>query len=248
MTIAAPSRSAAAPPPPVSALVRSLCEPWMLFLRCVLRRRLSRAVFERVNGRDFVIWPGVFNPVVFRTGRYFAQFIERTALLDSPHGAERSALDMGAGCGILAVFMAARGYRVTAVDIEPQAVSCTRANAILNRLEDKIRIVEGDLFATVDGQIFDVVVFSLPKSRGEPRNPFERAMKSPDVIERFAAGLPRVLKKDGVALFVLTSHGDPEGMLAALSRAGLVVERVTWRHFGADTKAIYIARHGHAEP
>jgi len=95
--------------------------------------------------------------------------------------------------------------------------------------------------------MFDVVVFSLPKSRGEPRSPLERAMKSPDLIERFGAGLPRVLKPDGLALFVLTSHGDPKGMLTALVRAGLAVERVTWRHFGADTKAIYVARHSYAQ-
>jgi len=92
----------------------------MLVLRSVLSRRLRRAVFERVKGRDFVIWPGVFNPVVFRTGRFFAQFMEHTPLLDIPAGCERTALDMGTGCGILAVFAAARGYRVTAVDIEPR--------------------------------------------------------------------------------------------------------------------------------
>src|SRR6266436_6423128 len=78
MTIATPCRSTPAPPP-VSALVRALCEPWMFYKRTILRPRLSRAVFERVNGRQFVVWPGVLNPVIFRAGRYLAEFIGKTA-------------------------------------------------------------------------------------------------------------------------------------------------------------------------
>jgi methylase of polypeptide subunit release factors len=231
-----------APPPPVSQLTRLLCEPWMSFKRAVLRPRLEHAVFERIGGRDFIVWPGVFNPAVFRTGSYLANFVARTPLLCA-QAKGHSALDVGTGCGILGVFAAIRGYRVTAIDVEPHAVSCARANAILNRVDEKMCVVEGDLFAPVQGQAFDVVLFSLPKFRGKPATSFERALKSPDVIERFAAGLPLALKPDGIALFVLTSHGDPQGMLAALLRTGMAVERITWRHFGVETMAIYAARH-----
>jgi methylase of polypeptide subunit release factors len=231
----------AAPPPPVSRLMRWLCEPWMSCKRAVLRPRLEHAVFERVGGRDFIVWPGVFNPAVFRTGSYLANFIARTPLMGGGT-AGGTALDVGTGCGILAVFAAARGYRVTGIDVNPQAVSCARANAILNRVDERMNVIEGDLFAPVQGQPFDVVLCSLPKFRGEPATPFERALKSPDVIDRFAAELPHAVKPDGVALFVLTSHGDPEGMLAALARAEMIVERITWRHFGVETMAIYAAR------
>ena len=242
MTIATPCRSTPAPPP-VSALVRALCEPWMFYKRTILRPRLSRAVFERVNGRQFVVWPGVLNPVIFRAGRYLAEFIGKTAYLNMSSGVARSALDVGTGCGVLAVLAATRGYQVTAVDIDPRAVSCARANAILNRVEDRICVIEGDLFAPVQNRKFDVVVFNLPFFRGSPRAPSERAWKSPDVNDRCAAGLASVLNSDGVALFVLSSHGDPQRMLARLIRAGLTVERVTWRHFGVETMAIYAARH-----
>ena len=234
----------AAPPPPVSALVRTLCLPWMLLKRTVLRPRLTRAVFERVGRHQFAVWPGVFNPVVFRTGRFLAQFVSRTNLLaDSKAAAHLTALEIGTGCGILAVFAASRGYEVTAVDVEARAVTCARANAILNGFEDRIEVLHGDLFEPVAGRQFDTILVSLPKFRGEPTTPFERAWKSPDVIERFASRLPSALKPEGIALFVLTSHGDPNGMLGALDRAGLSVERLTWKHFGVETMAIYAARH-----
>lgn len=232
----------ALPPPMVSTPVRWLCTPWMAVKRKLLRRRLGRSVFERIAGRRFVVWPGVFNPTVFRTGRFLAEFVARTPLLNFPQGTQPTALDMGTGCGVLAVFAASRGFRVTAVDIVPEAVSCARANAILNHVEDKVEVAAGDLFAPVSGRSFDVVLFSLPKFRGQPQTTFDRSWRSPDVIDRFAAGLPSVLKPGGVGLFVLTSHGDCDGMLMGLASAGLAVERLTWRHFGVETMAIYAAR------
>ncbi len=237
----------ALPPPAVSSVVKWLCTPWMAVKRAVLRRRLGKAVFERVLGRHFVVWPGVFNPVVFRTGRFLAEFIARTPLLKTDPGT-KTALDMGTGCGVLAIFAATRGYRATAVDVVPEAVSCARANAILNRVD--LELLQGDLFAPVADRKFDLVVASLPKFRGTPdtasgeswRNAFARSWRSPDVIDRFALGLPGILKPGGVAFFVLTSHGDCAGMLNGLARAGLSVERVLWRHFGVETMAIYAAR------
>jgi release factor glutamine methyltransferase len=231
-------------PPAVSRVVRALCGPWIRYKRAVLGPRQSRTVVERVLGRDFVVWPGVLNPVTFRAGRYFAEFIARTPLLTLESGRSgATALDLGTGCGILAIFAATRGYQVTAIDIEPTAVSCARANAILNRVEDQVGVLQGDLFAAIEGQFFDVVVFNLPFFRGQARKPLERAWMSPDVIERCAAGLSSVLKPNGAAYFVLSGHGDPEGMLSALAREGFSVERLGWRHFGVETMAIYSARH-----
>ncbi|MBB6254208.1 methyltransferase [Nitrospirillum iridis] len=228
----------APPPPPVSATTRLLWTPWTVAKRAVLRRRLGRAVFEKIRGRSFVVWPGVFNPVVFRTGQFLAEFIAISPLLE-PAAEGATALDMGTGCGVLAIFAALRGYRVTAVDVVPEAVSCARANAILNRVA--VDLHQGDLFAPVAGRAFDVVLFSLPKFRGTPTTTFEQSWRSPDVIDRLAAELPAMLKPGGKAYFVLTSHGDCAGMLNGLAQSGLVVERVLWRHFGVETLAIYSA-------
>lgn len=231
-------------PPAVSGLIRRLCAPWMLCKRMFHRSRLSQTVTERVLGREFVVAPGVLNPVMFRAGRYFAEFIARTPRLTFDTTSTRpTALDIGTGCGILGVFAAVRGYSVTAIDIEPGAVACARANAKRNGVEKQMYVMEGDLFSPLDGDVFDIVVFNLPFFRGVAHTPLERAWRSPDIIERCAAGLPTVLAKGGTAYFVLSSHGDPRGMLAALSRAGLIVERLTWKHFGVETLAIYSARY-----
>ena len=235
-------------PPEVSRFVRALCEPWMWCKRAIYRTRQSRAVSEHVLGREFIVQPGVLNPVTFRAGRYFAEFIARTPRLALEEGATATALDVGTGCGILGVFAALRGYKVTAVDIEPGAVACACTNAVLNRVETRMLVMEGDLFSPVKGQSFDVVLFNLPFFRGHARTPLERAWMSPDIIERCAAGLPAVLAKGGSAYFVLSSHGDARGLLTALAREGFAIKRLMWNHFGVETLAIYSARYIPAIP
>lgn len=235
--------TAAAPPPSVSPVVRALCAPWILYRRSILAPRLARTVFERIAGQRFVVRPDVLNPVIFRAGRYMAEFIARSPHLKfDPGSARPTALDLGTGSGVLAVFAALRGFQVTALDIESAAVGCARENAILNRVEDRMLVVQGDLFAPLADEAFDVIVFNLPFFRGTARTPFERAWQSPDIFERCADGLLDALKPDGSAFFVLSSHGDASDMLAVLAHAGLSVERLTWRHFGVETMAIYRAR------
>ena len=64
-------------------------------------------------------------------------------------------LDLGTGSGIGALFAARAGCLVTAVDINPEAVRCARINALMNRLEERVQVLEGDLFAPVAGRRSD---------------------------------------------------------------------------------------------
>ena len=101
-------------------------------------------------------------------------------------GSGGSALDMGTGSGVGAIFAARRGYRVVAVDINPQAVRCARINTLLNRLEERIEVRRGDLFEPVRGERFDLVLFNPPFFVGEPRSDLDRAWRGREVLERFA--------------------------------------------------------------
>ena len=228
--------------PRVNPLVAALARLWLLPKRWYLRRtRLGRTVLEEVCGRPFEIVPEVMNPVIFRTGRYFAEVLAESGLLDGP--GDRAALDVGTGSGVLAVAAALRGYRVTAVDVSAEAVACAAANAARNGLSERITVHESDLFAAVAGQEFDLVLCSLPKFRGPPQNAFETSWRAEDVIERFAQGLPGALAENGLALVLLTTHGDDEGMLNALKASGLTVEPVEQAHFGVEIFTIYAVRH-----
>ena len=209
-----------------------------------LRSRVQNLIVEQVAGRSFVVLPDVFNPGIFRTGRYLAEYLKSTATLDAGFSPEQpTALDMGTGCGVHAVVAAARGYKVEAVDISPAAVRCARINVILNDLENLVTVHEGDLFAPVAEQKFDLVTCSLPKFRGQPGSEFELSWRSPDVIDRFAQRLPGAIKPNGVAFVLLTSHGDEQGMIEGLKAAGLSVAIADRRHFGVEIMTIYCVTH-----
>jgi release factor glutamine methyltransferase len=174
------------------------------------RHRWRRLVLERVAGRPILVLPEVFNPRLFRSGEFLARQLSLgdTAI---PLGAE--VLDMGTGSGVGAVAAASRAKRVVAVDVNPEAVRCAQINALLNHVEDRVEVRQGDLFAPLDGQRFDVVLFNPPYYRGRPRDPLDAAWRSTDVVERFAAGLHRHLTSTGEALVVLSTDGDRAGYL-----------------------------------
>lgn len=230
-------------PPRIQPLIRSVCR-WLLGCKSFfLRKRIRTPCLERVRGRYFLVTPEVLNPVVFRSGQYFAEVLADTGLPGPlPERREPVALDMGTGCGICAVFAAELGYRVVGVDINPSAVRCAKINILLNHLEDKIEIREGDLFGPVSGQSFDLVLFNPPFYRGAPGSEFELAWKNLDVFERFAGGLDNVLTRHGRALVLLSTDGDPEYMLRALQSNRWRVTPARQKHFGNEIMTIYEIR------
>jgi methylase of polypeptide subunit release factors len=70
-------------------------------------------------------------------------------------------LDVGTGCGVLALRTASHSAAVAAVDKNPRAVHLAAFNAQLNGL-DHVRCLEGDFFAPVQGEAFDLIVGNLP--------------------------------------------------------------------------------------
>lgn len=70
-------------------------------------------------------------------------------------------VDVGCGSGILALAGLKLGVkRAVAVDLDPRAISTSRANAELNHLEQQLLLVRGSTEA-VDGS-FDLVLANLP--------------------------------------------------------------------------------------
>lgn len=77
-------------------------------------------------------------------------------------------LDLGTGCGFLALLAARHGGRVVATDVNPRSRAFVEFNAALNGIRN-IEAVTGDLFAPVAGRKFDLV-FSNPPYVISPDN------------------------------------------------------------------------------
>lgn len=202
--------------------------------RLLQRYRHDNLVLEQVAGQPVLVLPQVFNPRLFRTGEFMVQVLDERLI---PPGS--LVLDMGTGSGVGAVFAARWARRVVAVDVNPAAARCARINVLLHQAEDRIEVREGDLFAPVRGEQFDVVLFNPPFFLGVPSNELERALWSPDIAGRFAAGLPEHLAPGGRALLVLSSDGASDTFLGALRGRGFQVELVAERDLLSETVWMY---------
>jgi release factor glutamine methyltransferase len=107
-----------------------------------------------VGGFRLYVLPTVFHPKYFGSSRIFGSYLETAGLRG------RSFLDMGTGSGVIALFAARAGARVTAVDINPQAVLCASDNAAAAGLEIDCR--ESDLFSALNGRRYDVIAWNPP--------------------------------------------------------------------------------------
>ncbi len=227
--------------PRANVLARALYRATLPVRHRVLLRRVRRLLLEEWDGLPLVVLPDVLNPVVFRSGVLLAEALAALPLPARPGGAPR-ALDMGTGSGIGALALARAGFSVVAVDVSPEAVRCARINALLNRLEARVEVREGDLFAPVGGERYDVVAFNPPFFDGTPSDLHDRAWRGTDVFERFASGLPRHLAPGGLALVLLSDLGPQERQLDALRAAGFRVEAHVSRSWTRERLTVWAAR------
>jgi len=204
------------------------------YYRLIGKDRYDAFRLERVEGVPILVTPSVFNPKVPRTGAFLAAHLDARQVR-----ADAEVLDMGTGSGVCAIFAARHARRVVAVDINPAAVHCARNNALLNQLEHRIEVRHGDLFAPVAGERFDLIVFNPPFLRGVPRDDRDRAWRSSDVAERFAAGLRDHLKPSGSALVVLSTFGAARVFLQEFQRCGLTISVHAERRFVNERLAIF---------
>jgi HemK-related putative methylase len=221
-------------PPGFPGLTRLAGKVLSFVYRLTGRDRYDDFRLERVRGLQFLVTPTVFNPKLPRTGAFFADFIESHRL-----SAEAEVLDMGTGSGVCAVFAARHARRVVAIDINAAAVRCARLNATLNHLEHRVEVRHGDLFGPVAGERFDLILFNPPFLRGTPRDDRDRAWRSNDIAERFAAGVRDHLKPGGAALVLLSSFGGAAPFLQEFRQQQLAISTVAERGFLTERLAVF---------
>lgn len=139
-----------------------------------------------------------------------------------------SVLDVGTGCGVLAIHSALRGARVVATDYDRGALEIARANAIAHGVEDRIQFIQSDLLDKVQGK-FSLVLANLPivdaAWEGLARSVREQ-------MRKFFSGLPTILESNGQALLPFASFGDEAAFLHALNEQNLSWTKAEERRFG----------------
>ena len=112
-------------------------------------------------------------------------------------------LDMGTGCGIIALHLAKKGCKVVAVDINEKAVENAKKNAKANGL--KIDFRKSNLFEAINEK-FDLIVFNPPylPTKGEDLA-WDGGKDGIEIIKKFLEEAKNYLEKDGMIYIVLSS-------------------------------------------
>jgi len=136
-------------------------------------------------------------------------------------------LDMGTGCGILAVLAAEKAKRVLAVDINPHAIECAIKNAEMNGA--KITFRNGDLFQPIKpDESFSLILFNAPYLPSEPdeeRSWIGKAWAGGSngrkVIDRFVIDAPNFLAAGGRIQLVQSSLSNVNRTIQMFSERNL---------------------------
>ncbi len=144
-------------------------------------------------------------------------------------------LDLGTGCGILAIISAKTAKHVVAVDINPYAIKCAQKNSKNYSVTGKIDFLQGDLFQPLqNNQRFSLILFNSPYLPSEPEEEntwigkaWAGGPNGRSVINRFIKGVPCWLTKEGRVLLVQSSLSDPDKTIEMFNELGLQAKIVS---------------------
>jgi release factor glutamine methyltransferase len=189
-------------------------------------------------------YPDLCDVIVADSGVYPPQHDSRLlidALRRTDLATGRRVLDLCTGSGIVAIAAAQLGAAsVTAFDICPRAVRCSRSNAVATGVDVDVQI--GSLTRAVASGPYDVVVSNppyvpvgpdshaevIPEDAGPPR-----AWNAGDdgrlVLDPLCEAAPALLVAGGTLLLVQSEFSGVQQSLACLRSVGLDADIIAWQ-------------------
>jgi release factor glutamine methyltransferase len=160
-------------------------------------------------------------------------------------------LDVGTGCGILAVLAAKKAQKVVAVDINPYALDCANRNAKANKATENLQFRQGDLFESLRAdEQFSLILFNSPYLPSEPNEEktwigkaWAGGADGRRVIERFMVDVPKFLHPEGRILLVQSSLSDPKKTIQIFNKIGLDAVVVGEEKFPFESIVLIEAKH-----
>jgi len=196
-------------------------------------------------GRRFRLAPSVLIP------RPETELLVEQAISFLKGRATASGVDVGTGCGCIAVTLAAEfpGLKMIAADISLPALQVAATNARLHGVQQRVRLVACDL-TTPFGNGFDLVCANLPYiprsrlaqlevARREPLLALDGGEDGLLLIRGLLTGLPRLLAPGGMALLEID---ETQGEAAAVLAQRLAIGEVEVRRDLAGRDRLLIIR------
>jgi release factor glutamine methyltransferase len=213
--------------------LRRLTHP--ILLRYYLRRAANRVLTTKVGGFRLRVFPSVFHPKYFGSSLILGRYVESLDV------SGKTFLDMGTGSGIVGLFAARAGARVTGVDVNPQAIRCAADNAAAAGFN--IEYVESDLFSKLSDRRFDCIAWNppfFPKPAGTAAEAALYAGDGYSVIVRFARECRAHLAPGGHLALVLSLDIDVAAVEFMFRAEGYSLRRAVTEKWGLGEAMVVI--------
>ena len=180
--------------------------------------------------------------------RQDTELLVETAISMIQQRGYQSCLDLctGSGCIGIAAAVYLPDADVDLADVSPAALAVAARNIAAHGLEDRVRVIESDLFAGLEGQRFDLIVANPPyvgaaelaalppEYHREPRLGLAGGESGLDLVLRILRDAPDHLTDDGL---LICEVGEAEQALVEL----LPELPLAWVEFKVGQMGIFVA-------
>ena len=163
----------------------------------------------------------VFHPGFFFSTKLLLRYVAKYPLKGS------SFLELGAGSGLISIFAAKQGARVTATDINPIAIECLQKNSLNNHVQ--LEIIHADLFNDIAPRSFDFIAINPPYYKKQPLSEADYAWycgTNNEYFKRLFQGLGSYMHSSSIVLMVLCDGCDIETINIMAQTEGFILDCV----------------------
>ncbi|MFT7250601.1 MAG: release factor glutamine methyltransferase [Flavobacterium sp.] len=177
----------------------------------------------------------VFPPHLTLSTRILLDFIKPIDLTN------KTFLELGCGSGIISLFAAKKGAKVTSTDINIIALDFLKESADKNQLE--ITIIESNLFENLTENSFDYIVINPPYYPKNPKNIKEQAWFCGTNFEYFEAlfsQLPNYKKTSNSVYMILSEDCEIDKIKVIAKKNSLSMKCVAQKSVVKEINYIFI--------
>lgn len=203
----------------------------------LLHRRMQQKRVIDLNGFRVQVCPNVFNPATGRTIQFFIRHMQISR--------SSRVLEIGTGSGAIAAVAAKKTHSVVATDVSPYAIQCAKRTLQLNDVEDRVVLLQGDLFNPIHGVTFDCILFNPPFFKLHAKSWLGKAWgagSNCELLLRFFTQARNFLGIDGQIQVLFSSVAPLAEILQMIRNSGFKVQIIAKGRLLRWLETLYLFR------